>query len=374
MSEVYKDLTELYIGEGSFSKKPALSPKKASFSDLNALLQDSPEVLADDFIFQKKKVVFAFSQNRGKKWLRMVKDILLQNTAEVGRKLYPSLYLLSKGMSQNVKGRLFVRTKFASAFSYDDLQQIGRNILKRLVVLPQKFCSIDILVALNDDISVEIGRFLHPKTSGDGFYIHFSVNCRFSKVMKLLPLEYFNEKRIFRISEYGHFTSGRNGLLRIVFHLLEYGNKLIEWPELSENQTSYWQTQLAYQNRSSDECRRYLKMRKSNANESKGPYFMFVPGCIVKHSKFGYGVVIDGYEENQTDRVDVIFFKDGLKRTLVLKYASLQLISSSPSVFAYVSSEIRDRAESILEELDIPISDAIELFYKKIIEHRCVPL
>lgn len=159
MSEVYKDLTELYIGEGSFSKKPALSPKKASFSDLNALLQDSPEVLADDFLFQKKKIVFTFPQNRGKKWLRMVKDILLQNTAEVGRKLYPSLYLLSKGMSQNVKGRLFVRTKFASAFSYDDLQQIGRNILKRLVVLPQKFCSIDILVALNDDISVEIGRF-----------------------------------------------------------------------------------------------------------------------------------------------------------------------------------------------------------------------
>lgn len=35
---------------------------------------------------------------------------------------------------------------------------------------------------------------------------------------------------------------------------------------------------------------------------------------------------------------------------------------------------LRDRAESILEELDIPISDAIELFYKKIIEHRCVPL
>lgn len=26
---------------------------------------------------------------------------------------------------------------------------------------------------------------------------------------------------------------------------------------------------------------------------------------------------------------------------------------------------LRDRAESILEELDIPISDAIELFYKK---------
>lgn len=246
MGNECKDLTEVLIGEGLFSKKPALSPKKISLSELHAILYESPEIFSDSFVIKKTPLVFAFPYNRGKRWLREIKNFLLKHTAEEGQKTYSSLYKLFKGVPQTINGRLFLRTKYANRFSREELQKIGKNVLKRFVVLPRKFCALDAHIELNGDVSVVPGRFLHPETSGEGLYIYFSVNCQFAKKLKLLPLEYFNEKRHFYISKYGHQTSGRHGALRIVSHLLEYGNNLMEWPELSENQGFSYQTKLEY--------------------------------------------------------------------------------------------------------------------------------
>lgn len=248
MLDENKDLTEIYIGEGSFSKNPVLTSKKISYAELNAILQESTEICSENFCIQRKKLTFAFPNNRGKGWLRTIKETLLQNTAEEGRKMYPSLYQFSRGSVQKIKGRLFVRTKFASEFSSKDLQKIGETILKRFVFLPQKFCSFDARIELNDEISVEPARFLHHEFSGDGFYIHFSVSCQLKKIMTLKPIGYFEEKRFLGyISQWGHYTCGRNGLLRIVCYLLEYGNKLVEIPVNRELGWRGYQTMAYYQ-------------------------------------------------------------------------------------------------------------------------------
>lgn len=243
------DLSSVYIGEGSFSKKQALTSKRVSLFELQAILYDAPETYSKNFIFQEKQLAFAFPNNRGKAWLRNIKNFLLNNSAEDGQKAFQSLYLLTKGSAQNIKGKIFVRTKHADYFSKEDLQKIAQKILKRFAILPKKFCSLDACIEFNDDVSVEPGCFLHSTAPGKGFYIHFSVSCRLKKIMRLKPLEYFNEKRFFKISEHGHYTNRRNGICYIISHLLEYGNNLTEQSESNiDHGWLGYQTPVTYQN------------------------------------------------------------------------------------------------------------------------------
>ena len=48
-------------------------------------------------------------------------------------------------------------------------------------------------------------------------------------------------------------------------------------------------------------------------------------------------------------------------------------MSKTASVFVRIEPEIKDQAESILEELGIPMSNAVGMFLKQIILHKGIP-
>lgn len=230
-----KDLSEIVAGQGSYPRKPFLSCQNISYDELVAILDDAPESHSANFIFQPKNLTFAFPYNRGKQWLREIKNILLLNSAEVGQSLFPELYRFIKGSEVEVQGKIFIKTKCANRFSLDELAEISRKILSNYIILPQKFCSLDISCKRNEDITVEIGRIQIPNYSGNGFYIHFSLSCQLHRVQTAKPLEYFSEMHEISIGGFGHNTCGRNGIFFVLVQLFEYGNTLTEIPKDIEN-------------------------------------------------------------------------------------------------------------------------------------------
>ena len=52
----------------------------------------------------------------------------------------------------------------------------------------------------------------------------------------------------------------------------------------------------------------------------------FHPGVRVRHAKYGIGTIVKCYGTGDNARVDVRFNSDGATRTIVLKYAALQII------------------------------------------------
>lgn len=321
----YKDLTEVVAGQGCFPIRPLLSCKNISYKNLLAILRDAPEIHTTDFIFQPMQLKFAYPYNHAKRWLREIKDVLLIYTAERGRKLYPTLYDFAKGNVVNMQGRIFVKTLFAHIFSYEDLLKIAERILEYYIILPRKLLALDVICERVGDTNVEIGRIQSPKVSGDGFFINFALQCRLSKVRRPKPFEFFSKMRTINISLYGHQTSRRKGLLLLLLHLLEYGNRIAEVPEHAEKLLD------APNGCESRFCERrcYVardvlepileKNLQSRVEDECVPISGIHPD--IKHEKFGLGKIQRHYIKEGMERIDVLFFIDKVTRTLVLKYA-----------------------------------------------------
>lgn len=330
MIERIKDLSEVIAGQGSYPHKPFLSCKNIKYNELVAILHDAPESHSTDFIFQPKKLTFAFPYNRGKQWLREIKDILLLNSAEVGQSLFPKLYRFVKGSEVKIRGKIFIKTKCANLFSHEDLDEISRKILSNYIILPQKFCSLDISCKRNEDITVEIGRIQIPNYSGNGFYIHFSLSCQLHRVQTAKPLEYFSEMHEIRIGGFGHNTCGRNGIFFVLVQLFEYGNTLTEIPKDIENSLlgsenpceNYW-SKFHKQYIATDFLPALIK-QKSKIFSARQSNETSTSGDFIYHDKFGYGQILKKYEEKGDKRIDVLF-SDTITRTLILKYANEHL-------------------------------------------------
>ena len=56
---------------------------------------------------------------------------------------------------------------------------------------------------------------------------------------------------------------------------------------------------------------------------SENPYH---PGVRVRHSKYGVGTIVKCYGTGDNARVDVRFNGDNATRTIILKYAALQIV------------------------------------------------
>lgn len=325
-----KDLSEIVAGQGSYPRKPFLSCKNISYDELVAILDDAPESHSANFIFQPKNLTFAFPYNRGKQWLREIKDILLLNSAEVGQNLFPKLYRFIKGSEVKFRGKIFIKTKCANHFSHEDLDEISRKILSNYIILPQKFCSLDISCKRNEDITVEIGRIQIPNYSGNGFYIHFSLSCQLHRVQTAKPLEYFSEMHEIRIGGFGHNTCGRNGIFFVLVQLFEYGNTLTEIPKDIENSLlgsenpceNYW-SKFHKQYIATDFLPAFIK-QKSKIFSARQSNETSTSGDFIYHDKFGYGQILKKYEEKGDKRIDVLF-SDTITRTLILKYANEHL-------------------------------------------------
>lgn len=52
----------------------------------------------------------------------------------------------------------------------------------------------------------------------------------------------------------------------------------------------------------------------------------FHPGARVRHSKYGMGVITRCYGTGDNARVDVRFGSDNTVRTIILKYAALEVV------------------------------------------------
>lgn len=318
MIERIKDLSEVIAGQGSYPRKPFLSCKNIKYNELVAILHDAPESHSSDFIFQPKKLTFAFPYNRGKQWLREIKDILLLNSAEVGQNLFPELYRFIKGFEVKFRGKIFIKTKCANLFSHEDLDEISRKILSNYIILPQKFCSLDISCKRNEETSVEIGKIQIPNYSGNGFYIHFNLLCKLSRARSPKPLEYFSEIREIRI-RFGHNTCCRNGIFFTLVQLFEYGNKITEIPQYIEDTLNSYSNTFYKKYIATDFLPTYIKEQSQNistrpSNDINGSR------KFVYHNKFGYGQIEKQYKEKGEERIDVLF-SDSVTRTLVLKYA-----------------------------------------------------
>lgn len=325
-----KDLSEIVAGQGSYPRKPFLSCQNISYDELVAILDDAPESHSANFIFQPKNLTFAFPYNRGKQWLREIKDILLLNSAEVGQSLFPKLYRFVKGSEVKIRGKIFIKTKCANRFSLEELTEISRKILSNYIILPQKFCSLDISCKRNEDITVEIGRIQIPNYSGIGFYIHFSLSCQLHRVQTAKPLEYFSEMHEIRIGGFGHNTCGRNGIFFVLVQLFEYGNTLTEIPKDIENSLlgsenpceNYW-SKFHKQYIATDFLPAFIK-QKSKIFSARQSNETSTSGDFIYHDKFGYGQILKKYEEKGDKRIDVLF-SDTITRTLILKYANEHL-------------------------------------------------
>ena len=330
MIERIKDLSEIVAGQGSYPRKPFLSCQNISYDELVAILDDAPESHSANFIFQPKNLTFAFPYNRGKQWLREIKDILLLNSAEVGQSLFPKLYRFVKGSEVKIRGKIFIKTKCANRFSLEELTEISRKILSNYIILPQKFCSLDISCKRNEDITVEIGRIQIPNYSGIGFYIHFSLSCQLHRVQTAKPLEYFSEMHEIRIGGFGHNTCGRNGIFFVLVQLFEYGNTLTEIPKDIENSLlgsenpceNYW-SKFHKQYIATDFLPAFIK-QKSKIFSARQSNETSTYGDFIYHDKFGYGQILKKYEEKGDKRIDVLF-SDTITRTLILKYANEHL-------------------------------------------------
>ena len=56
---------------------------------------------------------------------------------------------------------------------------------------------------------------------------------------------------------------------------------------------------------------------------NQNPYHV---GARVRHSKYGNGVIVKAYGSGEGARVDVCFDRDNMNRTIILKYAALEII------------------------------------------------
>ena len=56
---------------------------------------------------------------------------------------------------------------------------------------------------------------------------------------------------------------------------------------------------------------------------SENPYH---PGARVRHTKYGLGTIVKCYGTGDNARVDVRFNGDNTIRTIILKYAALQIV------------------------------------------------
>jgi hypothetical protein len=127
------------------------------------------------------------------------------------------------------------------------------------------------------------------------------------------------------ISMYGHQTSGRKGLLFLLLHLLEYGNRIAEVPEHAEKlfeaanvcEKRFCELH-CYIDRDvlGPALERNLRLRAENECE---PILGLHPE--IKHERFGLGKIQRRYIKEGTERIDVLFFNDMTPRTLVLKFA-----------------------------------------------------
>ena len=317
MQQVVKDISEVFAGQGSFSYQPFLSSKNIRYNDLIAILHNSPKSHSTDFIFQPKQLIFAFPYNHGKKWLREIKDILLLYSSEKGRMLYPDLYALSKGNKVKIQGKIFIKTQNADKFTQDELTEIACNILDNYIILPRKFCSLDICCQKNNDITVMIGQFNSPCVPGNGFWIYFNLACQISKIRTLKPLDFFSKTKTNSISVHGHYTSRRNGILLLLLHLFEYGNKIAEVSEYvikNFNGEDYYIRNFWYYDIKSYISRDLLT---HTIKQNTPNYLLNSP--IIKHNKFGFGKIINRNIEKDDERIEVLFYNDSIVRTLVLK-------------------------------------------------------
>lgn len=322
----YKDLTEVVADQGCFPIRPLLSCKNISYKDLLAILRDDREIHITDFIFQPTQLNFAYPYNRGKRWLREIKDVLLNHPAEKGRELYPTFYDFAKGNDINIRGRIFVKTLFAHFFSYEDLLKIAERILEYYIILPRKLLTLDVICERVGGTNVEIGRIQSPKVNGDGFFVNFALQCRLSKTRYPKPLEFFSRMQAINISMYGHQTSGRKGLLFLLLHLLEYGNRIAEVPEHAEK---LFETANVCEKRFC-ERRCYIDREVLGPALEKNLQFRVDNECErtseilpdIKHERFGLGKIQRRYIKEGTERIDVLFFNDMTPRTLVLKFAT----------------------------------------------------
>lgn len=56
---------------------------------------------------------------------------------------------------------------------------------------------------------------------------------------------------------------------------------------------------------------------------SENPYH---PGVKVSHTKYGVGTIVKIYGTGDNARVDVRFVRDNMVRTIILKYAALDIV------------------------------------------------
>lgn len=263
---------------------------------------------------------------------------------------------MSKAPKLKSEEKFLSRQKAQTVFSLEELTEISRKILSNYIILPQKFCSLDISCKRNEDITVEIGRIQIPNYSGNGFYIHFNLLCKLSRARSPKPLEYFSEMRELQIKGYGHNTCGRNGIFFILVQLFEYGNKLTEISPYIEEQlygseissdsnysVFYKKTHKNYI--ATDVLPSYLKQQFKNIS-TRPSNDINSSRVFVHHDKFGYGQIVKKYKEKEEEeRIDVLF-SDSVTRTLVLKYAKdyLKFMSNK-----YINQEFDDEVHITLE-------------------------
>lgn len=330
MAGLIKDIYEVFVGQGYSSCKPFLSSKNIGKEELDAILYDLSKNNDDDFVLQSKKLTFVFPYNNAKKWLLEIKNMLLMNSSKMGRMLYPGLFTFLKGNEVNFLCKIFIKTKCVNDFTQEDLNEISIKILKKYIIIPSKFCSLDISSKRSDEINIKIGRYESPSVSGDGFWISFGLQCRLKKAFNPRYLNYFSKIRMYRIGMYGRYIPDRNELFLLLRHLFDYGNLLVEFPEYIERffprrnykiSTSNNYEKKYYIKKNTLEYRRILNLFNCSINvlttDNKEYHFEE----IVKHRKFGLGKILRRYNEQGSKRIEVLFFEDFIVRTLVLEYA-----------------------------------------------------
>lgn len=109
-------------------------------------------------------------------------------------------------------------------------------------------------------------------------------------------------------TDYGYYRESFNKRER------DYGNEMLSYSATENNNSGY----------SSSYARTLLNNDKPK-EVNKGAYGNYKTGTMVRHAKFGEGVVISVNENGENTSVDVAFKGIGIKK-LVLKYAPLEIV------------------------------------------------
>lgn len=345
-NETFPDLDCIRLGQAPFPNQPLLSPKYITESELRLILNNDDSIHSPSFIFKRKQLFFRFPNNNAINWKKDVIKVLTSlNSDSIPTKM-PLLYKLCQEGKSTFKGEIFIRTKAINNFTENELQNISRTILKNFILVPQKFCSIPIDLAISSQF--EIVPVQKTDLMGKGYFIYFNVEGSLKKTLLHNPLSYYAEARFFYI---GSRWSHNRDLTRLICDLIVHGNKIsyIFYKQIAfitTDQIFLHITPNYYNFAQNILARRINQFSKNSSldyieNSDLNPYIHNVkeketfrinhqtyqivePSNLHQaqylfHSKYGFGTILKFFTEKESERIEVDF-RNSLKRTFIIKY------------------------------------------------------